>query len=172
MRRLILLLIAAFGLALPAGALALRSSPGDGTLVVDNALGSVTVRARGGIIGHFDQGQLIVEDPNEADGKSPVVYGAEQVRDVGPKTTVYSGDDVRFRMTGGAYRVQVQALGIDISAVGRGSAVLDGSGFRDRQTGRYSVNGSPFQKMPATPTKVNIGQPQAAQQHESKDSTK
>jgi hypothetical protein len=163
MRRTAIILLACLSLALPAGALALRSGPGDGTLVVDNANGSVTVRARGGIIGHLDSGRLIVDDPIEADGKAPFVYGADRVSELGPRTTLYIGEDIRFRMIGGAYRVQVEALGIDISAVGRGTALLDGSGFGDRQIGRYSVNGSPFQKMPAAPTRVVIGQPQPAQ---------
>jgi hypothetical protein len=167
MRRLIITLLAVLGLALPAGALAVYAGPGDGTLVVDNARGAVTIRARGGIIGHFDSGRLIVDDSLEADGKSPLVYGADRVRDLGPKTTLYIGEDVRFRMIGGSYRVQVQAVGIDISAVGRGTALLDGSGFAD-QPGRFSINGSPFQTMPGVAVRVTIGQPQPAQQHESR----
>jgi hypothetical protein len=161
MRRFAMLFLA-LCFALPAGALAVEAGSGDGTLVVDNARGSVVVRARGGIIGHFDSGRLIVDDPAEADGKSPIVYGADRIRELGPRTTLYSGEDVRFRMIGGTYRVQIQAVGIDVSAVGRGTALLDGSGFAD-QPGRYSVNGSPFQTMPGVPTRVAIGQVQPGQ---------
>ena len=42
MRRLVLIVLA-IGLGLPAGALAVRELPGDGTLVVDNARGVVVV---------------------------------------------------------------------------------------------------------------------------------
>ena len=67
MRRLVLIVLA-IGLGLPAGASAVQEVPGDGTLVVDNARGLVVVRARGGIIGRFDSGRLIADDPVEGDG--------------------------------------------------------------------------------------------------------
>src|SRR6476659_4497437 len=62
MRRLVLILLV-IGLGVPAGALAVRELPGDGSLVVDNARGLVVVRARGGIIGRFDSGRITIEDP-------------------------------------------------------------------------------------------------------------
>src|SRR3954466_13330926 len=122
MRRLVLILLV-FGLAVPAAALAIRDLPGDGTVVVDNARGVVTVRARGGIIGRFDSGRLVVEDPVEGDGSGPFVYGAERIRELGPHTTLYIGEDVRFRLIGGLYRVTVNAVGVDVSAVGRGTVL-------------------------------------------------
>ena len=146
------------GLVLPATAWAIRSLPGDGTLVVDNGRGVVVVRARGGIIGRFDSGRLIVEDPVQGDGSGPVVYGAERIRELGANRTLYIGEDVRFRMIGGLYRVQIQAVGIDVSAVGRGTATLDASGFSD-QPGRYSINGGPFQPLPGVATRFTLGQP-------------
>ena len=93
------------GLGPPAAALAVRELPGDGTLVVDNARGRWSSRARGGIIGRFDSGRLIVDDPVEGDGSGPIVYGAERIRELGPHTTLYIGEDVRFRLIGGSYRV-------------------------------------------------------------------
>ena len=62
MPRLLLILLL-IGLAVPAGALAVKELPGDGSLVVDNARGLVTIRARGGIIGRFDSGRIVIEDP-------------------------------------------------------------------------------------------------------------
>src|SRR6187551_1171791 len=109
MRRLIPLLLA-FLFVVPTTALAARMLPGDGTLVVDNGRGAVTVKARGGIIGRFDSGRLVVEDPVEGDGSGPIVYGAERIRDLGGRRTLYIGEDVRFRMIGGYYRVQIQAV--------------------------------------------------------------
>jgi hypothetical protein len=157
MRRLVLL-IGVIVLALPAGAGALKGGPGDGTLVVENALGVVTMTVRGGIIGRFDSGTIEVYDPVVGDGPLPVVRGATQRERLGPRRILYTGDtDVRFRLIGGVYRVRITAIGIDVSAVGRGSGVLDGSGFTDEQTGRYSLNGGPFQTMPGTATRFTLG---------------
>jgi hypothetical protein len=158
MRRLLVLIIGVHMLALPAGAGALKSAPGDGTLVVDNALGFVTMTVRGGIIGRFDSGTIEIFDPVPGDGPPPVVRGATQRERLGPRRIAYTGDtDVRFRLIGGVYKVRITAIGIDVSAVGRGSGVLDGSGFSDQQTGRYSLNGGLFQAMPGTATRFTLG---------------
>jgi hypothetical protein len=156
MRRFLPILLV-LALALPAAAWALKALPGDGSLVVDNARGVVIVRAKGGIIGRFDSGRLIVEDPIEGDGSGPIVYGADRIRELGPKSTLYIGEDVRFRLIGGLYRVQIQAIGVDVSAVGRGTVVLDGSGFTE-QPGRFSINGGSFQPMPNAATRYTLGQ--------------
>jgi hypothetical protein len=174
MRRLVLILLVS-GLALPAAALAVRDLPGDGTLVVDNARGIVTVRARGGIIGRFDSGRVVITDPVEGDGGVPSVYGAERISVLGPHTTLYIGEDVRFRLIGGAYRVTVNGVGVDVSAVGRGSVVLDGSGFAE-QPGRYQLNGGPWQPMPDTSTSLALvrgsSAPGQGQQGQDKDKEK
>ena len=155
MRRLVFILLA-IGLGLPAAAFAVRELPGDGSLVVDNARGVVVINGRGGIIGRFDSGYVRIFDPSEIDGGLPAVYGADKFRQLGPHTTLYIGEDVRFRLIGGAYRVTVQALGMDISAVGKGSATLDGSGFSE-QPGRFQINGSGWQPMPDTATRYTLG---------------
>jgi hypothetical protein len=156
MRRLVVV-IAVFALALPAGAGALQRGPGDGSLVVENAQGVVTLAVRGGIIGRFDQGTIEVFDPVTGDGAGPIVRGYQKVRELGPRRTQYSGEgDIRFRLIGGFYRVRISAIGLDVSAVGRGTVVLDGSGFAD-QTGRFSVNGGSFQVMPDIATRFALG---------------
>jgi hypothetical protein len=160
MRRLSLLGLVLV-LSLPVVAWAGGRLPGDGTLVVDNGRGSVTVKARGGILGRFDSGRLVIEDPIEGDGSGPVVYGADRIRDLGGHKTLYIGEDVRFRMIGGLYRVQVQAVGIDVSAVGRGTVTLDATGFTDLP-GRFSINGDPFQPLPGHSTTYTLGQVQSA----------
>jgi hypothetical protein len=155
MRRLVLILLV-ICLGLPAGASAVKDLPGDGSLVVDNARGLVTLRARGGIIGRFDSGRLVVEDPFDGDGSGPIVYGADRIRELGPRTTLYIGEDIRFRLIGGSYRITVNAYGMDISAVGRGTVTLDGSGFAE-QPGRFQVNGGSWQPMPDFATKYTLG---------------
>jgi len=158
MRRL-LVLIGVLTFILPSAAGALRGSPGDGTLVVDNAKGVVFLNVRGGIIGRFDQGTIVI-DHLEGDGPQPVVRGYQQARELGsPRRIQYSGEgDIRFRLIGGLYRVRIAAQGMDVSVVGKGTAVLNGSGFADLQTGRYSLNGGPWQSMPSVPTRFTLGQ--------------
>ena len=158
MRRLAVVL-GVFALAVPVGAGALSRGPGDGTLVVENAQGVVVLNVRGGIIGRFDQGTIEVYDPVPGDGPPPRVFGYQKAQTLGPRRTQYTGEnDVRFRLIGGVYRVRISAIGIDLSAVGRGTVLLDASGFAD-QSGRFSVNGAPFQAMPSVPTRYTLGLP-------------
>jgi hypothetical protein len=156
MRRLVLLALVV-ALALPVAAWAAATLPGDGTLVVDNGNGLVTIRARGGLLGRFVTGNMVISDLDLTDGKVPVVYGAETIQPLGGGRTRYSGDDLRFRMIGGLFRVQINAIGIDVSAVGRGVATLDASGFTDFP-GRYSINGGPFQYLPGHAVTYTLGQ--------------
>ncbi len=162
MRRFLPLLLV-FACALPAAAWAARSLPGDGTLVVDNGSGMVAVKGRGGIIGRFDSGRILIEDPIGNDGSGPKVYGADlTVRQLGNRRTLYIGDQVRFRLIGGTYRVHIQAIGIDVSAVGQGTVTLDASGFSDLP-GRFAINGGAFQPLPAHTTTYALGQATPAQ---------
>ena len=156
MRRLVLLALVVV-LALPVAAWAASALPGDGTLVVDNGNGAVTVRARGGVLGRFDYGTVVITDLDLTDGKAPAVYGAETIQPLGAGRTRYTGDQVRFRMIGGLFRVQITAIGIDVSAVGRGVAMLDATGYSDFP-GRYSINGGPFQPLPGHPVSYALGQ--------------
>jgi hypothetical protein len=156
MRRLVLLALVV-ALVLPMAAWAAASLPGDGTLVVDNGNGLVTIRARGGILGRFVTGNMVISDLDLSDGKVPVVYGAETIQPLGGGRTRYSGDDLRFRMIGGLFRVQINAIGVDVSAVGRGIATLDASGFTDFP-GRYSINGGSFQPLPGHAVTYPLGQ--------------
>jgi hypothetical protein len=158
MRRSVLLALVV-ALALPVAAWAAGRLPGDGTLVVDNGNGVVSVRARGGILGRFVTGNMVISDLDLSDGKVPVVYGAETIQPLGGGRTRYSGDDIRFRMIGGLFRVQINAIGVDVSAVGRGTAVLDATGFTDFP-GRFSFNGDPFQPLPGHPVTYTLGQVQ------------
>jgi hypothetical protein len=153
----LVLLALVVALALPVAALAASALPGDGTLVVDNGNGAVTLRARGGILGRFDYGNVVITDLDLTDGKVPAVYGAETIQPLGGGRTRYTGDQVRFRMIGGLFRVQITAIGIDISAVGRGVATLDATGYTDFP-GRYSINGGPFQPLPGHPVTYPLGQ--------------
>lgn len=159
----LLVAIGVLGLALPAAAGALARGPGDGTLVVDNANGVVNLSIRGGIIGRFDQGTIVVTDPIEGDGPPPVLNGCEFKVRLTPKRTECdsSGSEVRFRLIGGFFRAHIDAIGVDVSVVGRGFAELDGSGYTP-QPGRYSLNGGAYRPMPKLATPLTLGSPPLA----------
>lgn len=158
MRRVLLVgLVLIF--AMPAAAGAIKRGPGDGTLVVQAGQGVVIVQARGIIWGRFLSGTLVIDDRSESHGRGPVVYGAEKIHELSPTRTLYRGEDVHFSLIGGTYKykVRVDAVGLDVNAVGQGFVILDGSRFTD--PGRFSLDGGPFQPMPSVVTRLPLGAP-------------
>jgi hypothetical protein len=146
--------VVALMLGIPSGAFGDQLAPGTGSLVVQNGRGVVAVAAKGGIIGRFDSGQITVDDPIEGDGKPPIVFGYEKIRPLGPHNTMYIGNDVHFYV-GGLYRVRVVATGINLSAVGKGTATVGSTGFVD--PGFYRVDGGPPVPIPDFPVKITLG---------------
>ena len=126
-------------------ALAGSTGSNDGALSVKNADGLVAVNARGGVIGHLDRGSLTIKDPNPNDGTGPIVNGADRTQSVGEHTTKYSGTNIRFRMIGGTFVLTVSGSGIDMSLIGKGLVVLDGTSTTD---GTFAVNGGSAQPFP------------------------
>jgi hypothetical protein len=144
-------------LAVPAAAWPSRTAAGDGTLVVDNGRGVVVVNARGGILGRFDSGNLVITNTDPTNTRVPAVFNADRVKDLGNGRTMYTGSDIRFRLIGTQFHARIQAIGIDVSAVGHGTVTLDASGFADFP-GHYSINGGPFTLLPAKLTTFTLGQ--------------
>jgi hypothetical protein len=132
-------------LAICGTALAARPDP-DGTLTVRGAYAKVFISAKGALIGHFDSGSIQIKDPNPDDGTGPIVNGADQTRDINAKTTRYSGTDIRFRMIGGSFVININARNLDLSVVGKGVVRIVGLGTLD--DGTYSVNGAAPQDVP------------------------
>jgi len=104
------------------------------------------------MIGRIANGKLTVTDPNLNDTRRPIVLGAEK-RHVSrnQKTTIYTGKDIRVRITGGLTHVRFEGRGIHLSAVGRGSGLLDGTG--DPTTGIFfdgvwSLNDEDYHSLP------------------------
>jgi hypothetical protein len=155
-RRLVLICLLA--LAVPATALALPHDKGDGTLVVRNASGKVSVLgAKGSVLGHVDKGQVYVYDWNPFDGKAPEVYGADKSVQRSPQLTVYSGTGIRFRFFGArSYSLRIVGSGIDVAAVGQGRVQLSGAGTLD--DGQYSIDGADFANMPSVLFSGTFGQ--------------
>jgi len=128
-------------LALPGAASARVGAPGDGTLLVRNANGRIVVQAKGGLIGRCDRCVLTIKDPNPDDGSGPIVSGAEATRDVNDTTTRWSGTNMRFRIIGGRFTVNVYGFGIDLSVIGKGQFTLQGNKGTD-DDGAFSLNGA------------------------------
>ncbi len=160
-RFLVAVAAALFVSAIPAAAsLARTSDPGHGTLEVKGGRGLVVLTFRGGIIGHLGHGRVTVSDPVD-DGTDAVLTNCDRTRDLSEITIMCVGDDVRFRAVGGRWKVRIQGRGIDVSAVGRGKALLDGvgDGVPGRFDGVYSLNGDEPLSLPDFPTLLELAAP-------------
>jgi hypothetical protein len=143
-------------LAVPAGALATPAAVGDGSLALNSASGTIYVSGRGLIYGHFDSGTLMVLDYHPDDGDStPVVSSGKGKFVKGAGSGVFAGADVRFLLPSGRYTIELIGVGIDASAVGKGSIVATGLGSDD--DGSYTVNGGKTQDLGKVPTSDVFG---------------
>jgi len=133
----------AAALAVFAG-LAGAAEPNVGTLSVERGKGVVMLDLRGSVLGRLTNGTLRVTDQTPGDRYAAYVVGRKLVQTrVGPRTTVYRGQGLRFRMIGGGYRIVVRGTGIDVEAVGRGVVMLDGEPkIEGEDTGLYSLDGA------------------------------
>ena len=133
----------------------------DGALSVKNADGRVIIKGRGVVIGRFDKGQVTINDPNPNDGTKPIVTGADSTQSLGDRTTRYSGSNIRFRIIGGAFSVNVFGTDIDLSAVGRGMVTLNGSIAKGNDNGdaTYAQNGDPPEPFPTWPLTFPLAAP-------------
>jgi hypothetical protein len=138
-----LVALALCALLLPSAGTATTRASGDGTLSVRDGRGTFTVNARGGVIGSFARGRVVITDPVEDDGSGPIVSGDEWHKDRSDTTDVYGGTKVRFRLIGGSFKIKVIGRGVNLSVIGRGSFTLNGEGTFD--DGSYSVNGDSYQ---------------------------
>jgi hypothetical protein len=131
----------------------------DGTLSVKDGKGMVQLSARGSLIGRFERGKVTVTDANPYDSRRPVVLGAEQTVYRSAKTIVYSGKDIRIRIGGGLTHVRIEGRGIYLSAVGRGTGLVKGSGsvqngvFYD---GVWSLNDEDYSSLPDELTRFQL----------------
>lgn len=129
----------------------------DGCLVVAAGRGVVTFNAKGFLLGRFDQGQVDIEDPLQGDGGIRV-FGFQKKRLLTETKTRYIGSLVRFRASG-LFKVRVEAVGMELSLAGKGTAMLTSDGFID--AGTYSTDSqsfceSRFQPMPDVPRRLVI----------------
>jgi hypothetical protein len=161
-RKLALLAGLLMAVAVPSVVLAADHTSADGCLVVVNANAVVTVNARGTLVGRIDQGQVTITDPVAGDGTVKVT-GADQIDVLTPTKKRYfsSLSGMRFR-AGGKTVVRVEGVGIDLSAVGRGKATLNGGDFF--LPGTFSVDSDSFcqesfRPVPSVPQTFTLGAP-------------
>jgi hypothetical protein len=164
MRRLALIVVAISALAAPAAALALKTSPGDGSLVVTNGtapsgLPVVVMKVTGSIIGQVvgDQGRIVID--SGANGPTPEVSGT-----VGPPHPVATDPDgtsqvwnggpngFKFRAVNGTFTILIYGSQVNFVALGKGWAKVAGSPDTPKSDGRYSLNGSIFRSLPSDQT--------------------
>jgi hypothetical protein len=164
MRRLFLVCLLA-GLSLPAAAAtAAQLAPGDGTLAVRNASGDtgqlcVALAINGAAIGQVDHGRVTVLP---GVGPEPDVTGADRQIDRVDGSTVYLGTNLRFRAVGGTFRIRISGTGIDINAVGQGTARLAGPTVASNPSspsgpGKFSLNSGPWTPLPDGGATFTIG---------------
>jgi hypothetical protein len=142
---LFLLVLAAPVAALPAG---LTAAAGDGTLSVEDGRGTLTLQARGGVIGRLERGTITIFDLTPEDANDPVVFGDDQpVAFVGETGIRYRGVGIRYRLIGGNFRIVINGRGIDVSAVGKGTGTIRGETVLP---GLYSLDGADCRKEPTS----------------------
>jgi hypothetical protein len=164
--RRLLVLTCLLALLVPAASAGNRQRA-DGTLSIRDGRGSVVVHARGAVIGQLTRlernGKLVIEDPFEGDGSSPKVVGADWYRERPDGTLVYGGKAIRFRLIGGRFVLRVtNAVGLQLSVVGRGRVTLDGAGSLEEgvtSDGVYSLNGEEAESLPDDATTFPLQAP-------------
>lgn len=143
MRRLVVF-TTLLALALSAAASAAVRAPGDGTLSVRDLDGSITVVAKGGVIGRCGQCVLVL-DEWRTDEILPVVTGARGTDlDEDEAKERFAGKDLRWKVMGGSFKMIVRnGVDVDLSVVGKGRVVwLRGT------NGHYVLNGGDQQDVP------------------------
>ena len=95
------------------------------------------------MLGRLANGTLRVTDQTPNDRYAAFVVGRKltQTR-LGPRTVVYRGQGLRFRMLGGGYRVVIRGAGITSRPSAAGSSRSTASRrFPGDDTGVYSLDG-------------------------------
>jgi hypothetical protein len=167
MRRTVVLCASLAALVVPAVALAMHGTSGDGTLVVKDGSAPrgapvVTLVIKGAAIGQVAQGSVVIEDLTPGDGFTSEVTGATWRKDGGDTIQRAGGQlGFRFRAVGGSYfKITLYGSGVDLVASGRGTVILAGSPDLPKGDGLFSLNGGDFRSLPALATnKLAVGLP-------------
>ena len=153
MRKLVVL-VCSFAVLAVTASFAWAAEPTSGTLSVERGKGVVMIDLRGSVLGRLTTGSLRVTDQTPNDKYAPLVAGKKLTQErIGPRTVIYRGQGLRFRLVGGGYRMVARGTGITVSAVGRGNVMLDGEPrWPGDDVGLYSRDGSDCSAEPASCT--------------------
>ncbi len=152
------LLLAAF--TVPAALSADR--PGDGTLSVKRGRGTVALKLKGTVIGRLMNGRVQVKDFRPFDANEPQFTGCKpKLRHPIIGISVCEGRNIGFRVLDGRFNTNVRGNGISISAVGRGTFTVDGTGELGLPDGVMSVDDQPYDSLPDDATTFTLGTPPA-----------
>lgn len=148
------LLVAFLGAALFAGTaqatVAVAQTANAQTLSLRGGRGTAILALRGSILGTLRRGRLIVTIPRHSTAVSKV-YGAETRRRLSGRSTLYKGTDIRYRVFGGSWRLNIVGRGINAGAAGRGWFGLEGS------RGTYSIAGGRYRAWPRVYKTFRLG---------------
>ena len=133
----------------------------DGCLVVQDGIGALGLDLQGIAFGKFDQGQIVVDDSGGSGPLPLTVFNRGAVKSIvrlGPRRWRYTGAGLRFKASG-AFKVTVNASGLDLSASGTGTATLS---TQFDFAGTFSVDQTSFcddgfQPLPHTPKTYTVG---------------
>jgi hypothetical protein len=122
---------------------AAAAEPNVGALSIEQGKGVVMLDLRGSVLGRLATGTLRVTDHTPRDRYTAFVLGRKLTQErLGPRTVLYRGQGLRFRMVGGGYRIIVRGTGIAVSAVGRGVVQVQGERkVPGEDAGVYSLDG-------------------------------
>jgi hypothetical protein len=119
--------------------------------------GKVSLTGRFSVLGRVESGRVYFTNLDPTDLSEPDVFDTcDRVKFLNDATTLCLGTKLRFRLLGVRYRVVAVGRGIDLSAVGKGQATIEGADatFDD---GAYSVNGGLYKDISDDPVTVSFG---------------
>ena len=131
----------------------------DGTFSVQDGRGIFLLQqVQGSVLGQVDRGKVTITSDTPA-----IVRGYQSIK-IRPLGAIqYCCKNIRFRIPKGKFTVQIdQGVGVQLSVVGRGKAMLLGAGYSELglSDGMYQLNDSPDVPVPDTRTWVQIKAPQ------------
>jgi hypothetical protein len=165
LRRATPLLVAAAVLAAPVAAWGSAPSANPGQLSVLRGKGTVDLQARGALIGGIARGRLRIKilkvkhrHGNDTGQVSIRMLGKGTVRHRPDGTTIYKGRRIRIRIVDEKFRIQINGVGIHLSAVAQGTVALQASPLA-LDPGTFSLNGAAYQPLPLAKTTYQLTAP-------------
>lgn len=156
-RKALLILLAFTGLAAPA-AYAAGVAKGDGTLSVKDGNGKVSLTGRVSAFGRVDNGRITLTSLDPTDDTLPDFFDTCTRTKLLPDGGILCiGAKLRFRLLDAKYRITIIGRGIDVSAVGKGQATLQGADATI-DDGDFSLNGGLYKAIPSELVTVSFGQ--------------